>query len=74
MPEQTPDYVVGLATQLRERHPDLLSAENDLALLRGRLALVTTFIHNHAYDDTARRALAQTLGLPEPTPEKTHGH
>ena len=64
-------YVQNLAGQLATRHPDLLSAENDLALLRGRLAIVTTWIHNPTYDDTARRALAQALGLPEPTPLKT---
>lgn len=66
-----PGYEEGLARELCTRHPDLLSAENDLALLRGRIAIVATFIHNPAYDDTARRALAQALGLPEPTPIKT---
>lgn len=67
------NYVGKLVGQLRDRHPDLLSAENDLAILRGRIAIVATFIHNPAYDHTARQALAQALGLPEPTPEKTHG-
>jgi hypothetical protein len=67
MAEHTPGYVAGLATQISERHPALLAtAENDLALLRGRLALVARWIHNPAYDDTARRALANDLGLPEP--------
>jgi hypothetical protein len=67
MAEYTPDYIDTLADQLTERHPDLLrTAENDLALLRGRLAIVTRFINDTAYDDTARRALAQALGLREP--------
>lgn len=65
-------YAANLAAQLTERHPSLLAtAENDLAVLRGRLAIVTAFIHNPAHDNTARRALAQALNLPEPTPEKT---
>jgi hypothetical protein len=64
MPDQ--DYETALACQLITRHPDLISAENDLALLRARLAIVATWIHNQAYDDIARRALAQALGLPEP--------
>jgi ribosomal protein S15P/S13E len=66
MPEPPASYVTALATELQCRHPDLLAAENDLALLRARLAIVTTWIHNQTYDDTARRALAQALGLPEP--------
>lgn len=66
MADQDTGYVQALAGELCTRHPDLLSAENDLALLRGRIAIVATFIHNPAYDDTARRALAQALGLPEP--------
>ncbi|WP_329474190.1 hypothetical protein OIE75_41120 (plasmid) [Streptomyces sp. NBC_01723] len=65
MPDQA--YIDQLAGQLCTRHPDLLSAENDLAVLRGRLALVATWIHNPTYDHTARQALAQALGLPEPT-------
>lgn len=70
MPEPPADYTAALATQLRGRHPDLLAtAEHDLAILRARIALVTRFIHNTAYDDTARRALAQALQLPEPAPE-----
>ncbi|MGW3383290.1 hypothetical protein ACWDCO_24280 [Streptomyces albogriseolus] len=67
MADHDPAYVDTLARELCTHHSDLLSAENDLALLRGRIAIVTTFIHNPAYDDTARRALAQALGLPEPT-------
>ena len=62
-----PAYVASLATELRQRRPDLLAnAENDLALLRSRLALVTTFIHDPTHDHTARAALAQALGLPAP--------
>ncbi|MFE6412616.1 hypothetical protein ACFVOR_37415 [Streptomyces sp. NPDC057837] len=77
-PTHDPAYVANLATELNVQRPDLLtSAENDLALLRARLAIVATWIHNQAYDDTARRALAQALGLPEPThrpvQEKPHG-
>lgn len=61
------DYVAGLAAQLQQRHPDLLArAGNDLAILRARLAIVARWINNPAYDDTARRALAQALGLPQP--------
>ncbi|MFD7995574.1 hypothetical protein [Streptomyces mexicanus] len=68
-------YVDTLAGQLCTRHTALLAtAENDLAVLRGRIAIVAAWIHNDAFDDTARRALAQALGLPEPshpTTEKT---
>ena len=60
-------YVAALTSQLRTRHTALLAtAENDLALLRGRIALVTAWIHNPDYDHTARTALAQALGLPGP--------
>jgi hypothetical protein len=72
MTEHSPGYVAALAGQLTQRHPDLLArAENDLALYRARLALVARFIHNPAYCTEARRALAQTLGLPQP--ETPHG-
>lgn len=74
MAETTLGYEAALANELVCRHPALICAENDLALLRARLALVTGHIHNPAYDHTARQALAQALGLPEPTPEKPHGH
>lgn len=67
MGEQPTAYVAALATELVCRHPALLTAENDLALARGRLALVVTFIHNPAYDITARTALATALNLPAPT-------
>lgn len=72
MAEHTPGYAATLAGQLLERQPALLAtAENDLAILRARLAIVTAFIHNPAYDNTARRALAQALHLPDPAPETT---
>jgi len=65
-----PRYVSDLASQLQQRHPDLLAtAEDDLALLRGRLAIVATFIHNTDHDHAARQALAHALGLPEPRQE-----
>jgi hypothetical protein len=69
-PEDTA-YIDRLATELETRpallRPALLrAAEDDLALLRARLALVAAWIHNPVYDDTARRALAQALNLPEP--------
>lgn len=71
MAEHTPDYVATLAGQLQARHPDILArAENDLAILRARLALVARWINNPANDRDARRSLAQTIGLPEPAPEK----
>ncbi|MFI2620452.1 hypothetical protein [Streptomyces sp. NPDC018584] len=64
-------YVATLTSQLCARHTKLIAtAENDLALLRSRLAVVTTFIHDPAHEHTARAALAQALGLPEPAPEK----
>jgi hypothetical protein len=67
MPDHSPGYVAALAGQLTQRHPDLLArAENDLALYRVRLALVARFINNPTHCPHARRALAQSLGLPEP--------
>lgn len=75
MADHTPGYVAGLATQLKDRHPGALdAAEDDLALLRGRLAIVTRFIHDPTHDRAAREALARDLQLPVPTPEKPHGH
>lgn len=47
---------------------DLRSAEEDLQLLRGRLRKVAEFIHDPAFDLEARRALAQRLDLPAPSP------
>ncbi len=62
-----PGYENTLTGELCTRHTALLAtAENDLALLRARLALVAAWIHNPAYDTTARTALARDLGLPEP--------
>lgn len=50
---------------------DLRAAEDDLQRIRGLLALVTAWLHNPAYDHTARHALAQSLGIPGPAPERT---
>ncbi|MFH8581679.1 hypothetical protein [Streptomyces zaomyceticus] len=62
-----PAYEDTLTHELCTRHASLLTtAEDDLAVLRARLALVATWIHNPAYDATARTALARDLGLPEP--------
>ena len=73
-PDHDQAYVATLADQLCCRHAPLLAtAENDLGVLRARIAIVAAWIHNDAFDDTARRHLALSLGLPEPTPEKTHG-
>jgi hypothetical protein len=67
-PDQT--YVDTLAGQLCCRHASLLAtAENDLAVLRARIALTIAFIHDSAHAHAARTALAQALGLPEPAPE-----
>jgi hypothetical protein len=75
MPEPAPGYEAALADQLIQRHPDLVATlEDDLAIHRARTAVITRFIHDPAYDDTARRALAKALHLPEPRPEKPHGH
>jgi hypothetical protein len=52
----------------------LRSAENDLQRLREQMARVARFIADPAYDDAARRALAQTLGLPEPALPKGAAH
>lgn len=59
---------------------DLLHrAEEGLARLRRAMLLVAVWVNNPAYDDTARRALAELLGIPAPrrspetTPEKTNG-
>ena len=72
IPEPDQAYVDTLASQLCTRHTALLAtAENDLAVLRSRIALVVGWIHDPAYDREARVALAQRLGLHEPTPEKT---
>lgn len=46
---------------------DLKTAEDELAILRRRIATVATWIHNQAYDRSAREALARDLRLPEPS-------
>ncbi|WP_333745518.1 hypothetical protein [Streptomyces sp. IBSBF 2950] len=46
---------------------DLVSAENELARLRGIVAKTVGWIHNPVHDAAARCALAQLLGLPEPS-------
>lgn len=67
MADHDPAYIDELAGQLCTRHTALIAtAENDLALLRGRIALVAAFIHNPTHDHTTRQALAETLGLPHP--------
>jgi len=45
---------------------DLRSAENELRTLRRQLRQVADFIHHSTHDLTARRALAQQLGIPAP--------
>lgn len=71
MPENDQAYVDTLAGQLCTRHTALLAtAESDLAVLRSQIALTVAFIHDPAYDRDARIALAQRLGLPEPTPTR----
>lgn len=71
MPDIQQSYVDKLAGQLSTRHTKLLAtAENDLAVLRARIALTVAFIHDPAYDREARSALAKRLGLPEPSPQK----
>ncbi|MEU9014317.1 hypothetical protein AB0D12_32010 [Streptomyces sp. NPDC048479] len=62
-----PAYIAGLATELRIHQPGALElAENDLQRLRAVVTKVAAWIHNPAYDDTARHALAELLGLPAP--------
>ncbi|AKZ60767.1 hypothetical protein SAM23877_p058 (plasmid) [Streptomyces ambofaciens ATCC 23877] len=60
-------YVTELADELHHRHPDLVSAENDLAGHRRRLAIVVRFLHNEAIAHDIRLNLARDLHLPEPT-------
>lgn len=72
MPDTDRAYVDMLTGQLCTRHTALLATvEDDLAVLRGRIALTVAFIHDPAFNRDARVALARILGLPEPTPEKT---
>ena len=62
-----PAYVAGLATELREKRPDLLrAAEDDLQKLRGSMSKVADFLRNQTIPLDIRQNLAQTLGLPEP--------
>ncbi|MFD8839787.1 hypothetical protein [Streptomyces griseofuscus] len=72
MPDTDQPYVDKLAGQLCTQHTVLLAtAENDLAVLRARIALTVAFIHDPTWDRDARNALAKRLGLPEPAPEVT---
>lgn len=67
MTAHDPDYVDSLATELCRRHTELLAtAENELAILRTRIALTVAFIHDPTHDRDARTALAKRLELPEP--------
>ncbi|WP_185832765.1 hypothetical protein [Streptomyces sp. WAC 04229] len=66
MPDQAA-YETVLADQLATRHPDLISAENDLAAHRQRLATVVRFLNNEAIALDIRVGLARDLHLPEPT-------
>ncbi|BCK73953.1 hypothetical protein Srufu_079060 (plasmid) [Streptomyces libani subsp. rufus] len=50
---------------------DRASLEDDIAVLRGRIAAAAAFIHNPAWDRDTRIALAATLGLPGPAKEPT---
>ena len=45
------------------------ASENELQRLRPIVAAAAAFINNPAYDITARRALAEQLGLPAPRQE-----
>lgn len=49
----------------------LAVAENELARLRALIAQVAAWINNPAHDRDARLALAHTLHLPAPAPERT---
>lgn len=66
-----PAYETALAAQLATRRPSALdAAEDDLALLRARFAIVTTFIHNPAIALDIRESLARDLGIPGPETAK----
>ncbi|QBJ94483.1 hypothetical protein D0Z67_29385 (plasmid) [Streptomyces seoulensis] len=70
MADHDPAYVDTLATELCRRHTALLAtAENDLAVLRSRIALTVAFIHDPTQDRDARTNLARRLQLPEPGPQ-----
>jgi hypothetical protein len=68
MPEHTPGYAATLVGQLARRPDALDAAEDDLAVLRGRIAIVTRFLHNPTIALDIRQGLARDLHLP--TPEK----
>jgi hypothetical protein len=60
-------YEDTLVSQLGCRHASLLAtAENDLAVLRARIALAVAYIHDPTIDRDARLILAQRLELPGP--------
>ncbi|MFF8910574.1 hypothetical protein [Streptomyces olivaceoviridis] len=70
MADHDQGYIEALADQLCCRHAPLLAtAENDLAILRSRIALTVAYIHDPAVNRDARINLAQRLGLPKPSPE-----
>jgi hypothetical protein len=48
----------------------LRTAENELQKLRALVAAFVAVIHNPVYDFDTRRAIAQALGLPEPSPHQ----
>ena len=66
MAEHTPGYAATLAHQLARRPDALDAAEDDLAILRGRIAIVTRFLHNPNIPLDIRRTLARDLQLPTP--------
>jgi hypothetical protein len=67
VPDTDPAYIDRLAGQLANRRPDLLAlAEDELANLRGRMQVITRFIHNEAIAHDIRAGLAHDLGLPNP--------
>jgi hypothetical protein len=67
MPEAA--YVANLASQLRCNHAAIITnLEDDLAEHRGRIRIITNFLHNPAIPLDVRQNLARDLHLP--TPEK----
>lgn len=69
-PDSDQTCVDALAGQLCCRHAPLLAtAENDLAVLRARIALTVAYIHDPTVDRNARITLANRLGLHEPSPD-----
>lgn len=51
--------------------PTLRVAEEELQVLRRRLADAVAFIHDPAFDRDARQGLAERLGLPGPRTNET---